>query len=155
MSNTITITRAERDVIRDQISYWTPAMYGDPVPFGTCDEATDRISKLERAVALYDELGWEDDDSRTTFTVTVDAVTVELVRQRAEDFASEIAGQIDYRDTHILKLRPTTYGTTWADDFETIEDAHASVAARIKDAEDEVRACESLLKRMDAEAVTA
>ena len=152
---TITITRAERDLIRGLIWRWIPEQWGDALPFGTRAEAEDSLSRMQRGMALLDELGWDEDDPREAFTVTVDSSLVEAVRQQADDAAGNIEHETNYRDTHILGLRPTRFGTTWRDDYKTIEDADASVAAAIQHAEDEVRACESLLKRMDAGPVAA
>lgn len=150
---TITLTRPERDLIHQNLIHW---MYlSDPVPFGDHAEATETIEKLQRLRAFYDELGWEDDDPREVFVLTVDDVVLEVLRGAAESASKDIACEVHYRETHVLGLRPTRSGTTWADDYPTIEDANRDIDHKIRVAEEERRLADALLARLDAEAVTA
>lgn len=154
MNATITISRAERDLILAQLWRFAPTSDDDALPFGTRDEAENSIRRMQWAMTLRDQLGW-DDDPRAVFTVTPDPRIVEMLRDEADSWVSEREHEIEYRETHILRLRPTRHGTTWADDFPTIEEAIAKVDDGISRAEEWRRACEDLIARIDAELVTA
>ncbi len=148
----ITITRAERDLIRGLLWRWVS---DDETPFGSREEAEATIAAMQYAMRLLDEIGWAEDDPRETFTVTVDTLLIEALRDEAKSWITDREREINYRETHILGLRPTRFGTTWSDDYETIDEANAAVDAQIARAETNHRMCEELVGRLDAEAVTA
>jgi hypothetical protein len=154
MSDTISITRAERDLLHDHVQYWVGLLAGDSLERSR-DEVLAAIDKLQRAVVFYDELGWDEDDPRQAFTITIDPGLAQVLHNLIEDSRTDREREIEYRETHILGLRPTRYGTTWSDDYRTIEEAHAAVERRIEDSDKEERMAEELLRRMGFGALIA
>ena len=106
-------------------------------------------------LAVRDELGWDDDDVPVSFTWTVDERVVDALRSDAASWIDDRECQIEYRETHILGLRPTRYGTSWSDDYRTIEEANAAVDGQIAFAEEHQHAIEALIERIERQAVTA
>ena len=152
---TITITRAERDLILEEQWRFAPGLLDDPLPFGTREQAEDSISRLQLMLAVRDELGWDDDDLPVSFTWTMDERVVDALRSDAASWIDDRERQIEYRETHILGLRPTRYGTSWSDDYRTIEEANAAVDGQIAFAEEHQHAIEALIERIERQAVTA
>lgn len=156
--NTITITRTERDLLRTQVWRLVPGLHDDPLPFGTREEAEHSIRRMQVAMTLYDELGWDDQDPRDSFRVALVEPLVVALREARTDAVNDREYHTAYRDSHILGLTPTRYGTTWADDFETLDEANAAIARDIAGAEARQRAVGALLDRIDgvaSRAVTA
>lgn len=155
MSTTITITRAERDLIRESVTYWMPTngSVTDPVPFSSRDEANDSIRKFERAVVFYDELGWEDDDQRNAFVVTVDQALVEVIRGVEEAALDEIrmnsSEEKDLTDPYSSKPGSKPMWTFYA---ESLDDARKQAADCIAAKEHELQLCEGVRERINAEA---
>jgi len=155
--STITITWPERDlIIRELLWRLVPDAYGDPLPFSTHDEAEQSIRRMRAGMALRDAIGWGDQPLGDAFEVSIDHLPVQMLRDAATEWAGERDRQIEYRETHILGLRPTRRGTTWADDYLTIDDANASVDDGIEDANANERAIEEIIARIEQQqAVTA
>jgi len=153
--STITVTRTERELLRAQVWRLVPGLHDDPLPFGTRKEAEDSIRRMQVAMSLYDELGWHDQDSRDSFRVTLAEPLVVALREARTDAVSDREHHIAYRDSHVLGLTPTRHGTTWADDFASLDEANAAIARDIAGAEARQRAVGALLARIDAQAVTA
>jgi hypothetical protein len=152
----ITLSRAEREMILGEVWHWIPERWGaDPLPFDTREEAKDSLRRHQRGIELLDELGWEDDDPREVFTVTVDAALVEVIRKRAGSAAEDIKSEIQYRERYVIGGELYKDRPMWAWDYASIEAAHAAINEHIKDAEELQRMCGDLVARMDAQAVVA
>lgn len=140
MPDAITLTRAERDVILDNLWYWTHE--GDAVEFGTREEAVATLERLQRAFLVRDELGWTHDDPREEFTTTLDpGVLVELLRTIEKD-SEEIAAK-DRESFEQAKNGDT--GAWFSPSFEKTVRTYQQQIQRY---EHEVRVCEDLLARM-------
>lgn len=154
--STITITSAERHLILAELWRLCPSdRFADPLPFESHEEAEASIRKMQLAMAIRDALGWTDDDPRTSFEVPLACLPIKILRDAASDCESEVARQVEYRETHILGLRPTRFGTSWADDYPTLEAANASVERDIASSDANRQACERLIARIESQAVTA
>lgn len=154
--STITITRAERHLILAELWRLCPSdQYSDPMPFGSHEEAEASIRKMQLAMAIRDALGWIDDDPRTSFEVPLACLPIQMLRDAVSDCESEVTRQVEYRETHILGLRPTRFGTSWADDYPTLEEANASVDLAIDRGDANRQALEHLIARIESQAVMA
>lgn len=156
--STITITRAERDLIYGEMWRWAPSHHLDvPLPFDTRDEAEASIRYLHRAMLMFDEIGWANKDSRDAFAITVDAALIDFIRRTREAATDARDRNLRYRETHILSGRKSRYGdhAAWADDYKTLNEANEAIDRYTAVAEHELHVCEQLLERMDFDAVTA
>lgn len=153
---TILITRTERDLILAELWRLCPSdQFDDPMPFGSHEEAEASIRQMQLAMAIRDELGWTDDDPRTSFEVPLACLPSQLLRDAASGYESDVARHVEYRETHILGLRPTRFGTSWADDHPTREDANIAVERGIASSDANRHALEHLIARIESQAVTA
>lgn len=140
MPDPITLTRAERDVILDNLHQWSPV---DPVTFATREEASATLEGLQRAFLVSDELGrWTAEDSRDEFTTTVDPVAlVELLRTIGN--ASEEGAAYDRAGLERARGGDRGYWFT-----DTLEKTVRTYQEQIQRYDHEVRACEDLLARL-------
>lgn len=151
MSTSITISRAERDLIHNHLGYWLPGKNcSDHIPFDTREEADESIRKMQVAASIFDELGWAEDDSRQTFTVTMSADLIERLREIKEDAEDALPGQHEHREK--ARNGDRDY---WHVGFKTVDATVAQYDRTIAMYGDELRIAEALLMRLEAEAVTA
>ena len=93
--NTITLSRDERTTILAAIWRLAPGLdFGDPVPFGSREEAKDSIGWLQLALAVREELGWHDDDARKTFVFTPHALIIDALRSQTASWAWEVENAV-------------------------------------------------------------
>lgn len=149
--STITITRAERDLIHNHLGYWLPGKNcSDHIPFGTREEADESIRNMQFAADLYDALGWAEDDPRQTFTIAESDELIELLREVKQDAEDALPGQREHREK--ARNGDRDY---WHFGAKTVDANVAQYDRTISMYGDELRIAEALLARLDAEAVTA
>lgn len=144
--NTITITRAERDVILSEVWRWTQ---GDPIPFDTREQATESIEKLQHAFALRNELDAWESTERDSFTVTMTPQLIKLVRVAVAEieemteydrgqFTAAKAGNLDY----------------WPASARTVDGMVTILEEQLRHDEHMLAVTAAVLSRLDAEAVS-
>lgn len=142
MPDPITLTRAERDVILDNLHQWVPV---DPVTFATREEASATLEGLQRAFLVSDELGaWTADEPRDEFTTTVDAAAlVELVETIEKD-----AGQAVADESNGLERARAGDRGCWFTHTDTLEKTIRAYQEQIQPLEHEARVSRDLLARL-------
>ena len=150
MSTTITLSRAERAVVLDEIGRLTREGR-DPHEFNTRAEATATLDDLHCAFDLLEELdGWPGrGHAGETFTVTITSGLVELLRVTQRETSESLAYERGVREK-IVQDEP---GWRWPE--VTVEDNIAQHDQILAGAEKTVRVCADLLARIEQQAVTA
>lgn len=138
---TLTVSPGERAVFLAELWRWTTP--GDPVPFDTREEAVRVIDDLQRAFRLTEELGWDLDESRRSFTVTIDEAVVKLLRVTSKDAHEMLESDSEHRAK--AAAGDPDY---WHVGTETIEAVLAQYDEQIRRHEYEISACDDMLARL-------
>jgi hypothetical protein len=129
----VTITREERDALWPDLYLLAP---GDEPSFAlkSSEKATSYRRELDVAIAMYEQLGWQEEDDREAFPLAIDPL---VLREGLERLRSGALEAIDDDRAAIAKA---------GDDATIVEPLKQLIAGD----ERRVRICEAILERLDA-----
>ena len=145
MSTTITLTRAERDVVLDLLWRWTYAG-GDPLPFDTREEATSSLVGLQRAFRLRDELrGWHGEDAAESTGITVSPELIELLKVNEQEYAESL--QYEREHVEVAKAGDRDWWPCGCDDYDEMVRSYEN---QLRRDENTIGRCRDILARLDS-----